>query len=109
MRDALAQMLTNVLSNTVDMGITVLLLLYGGLAVLHHEHLTIGDLITFQLYWSQINSSYRSVTQTFAQFTRAGGAASRVIQLLDSLPDIDVQAGIPVKIIFLKKIVFVCL
>ena len=95
-RDALARMVTDILSNTVDQSISVLLLLYGGWAVLQNDGLTIGDLITFQLYWSQINGAYRSLTSLFSQFTRAGGAASRVMHLLDSLPDIDVHAGTPI-------------
>ncbi len=34
--------------------------------------LSIGSLITFQLYWNLINSSYEVLTQTAASFTKAG-------------------------------------
>jgi ABC-type multidrug transport system fused ATPase/permease subunit len=92
-KDAFAGMLTSFLSNTIDMGITILLLVYGGLEAMSGNGLTVGQLITFQLYWNQINSSYNSLTQVFSSFTQAGGAAQRVVSLLDSLPDIDVHSG----------------
>ena len=46
---------------------------YGGLLVMQHSNvLSIGSLITFQLYWIAINFSYESLTKTAAAFTKAG-------------------------------------
>jgi ABC-type multidrug transport system fused ATPase/permease subunit len=96
-KDAFAGMLTSLMSNVIDMGVTVLLLVYGGLEAMNGTSgLTVGMLITFQLYWDQITSSYQSLTNVFTSFTQAGGAAQRVISLLDSLPDIDVHAGVTI-------------
>jgi ABC-type multidrug transport system fused ATPase/permease subunit len=100
-KDAFAGMLTNVLGNVIDNGVSVLLLAYGSTIVLNSadpntnsgDTLTIGALITFQLYWNMINNAYNTITSVFTSFTQAGGAAQRVISLLDSLPDIDVHAG----------------
>jgi ATP-binding cassette subfamily B protein len=58
-------------------------------------HLQVGDLITFQLYWSMINTSFQSLIDTMNQFTRAAGAAQRVFDLMDTLPDIDPSGGKP--------------
>ena len=43
-----------------------------------------------------INSAYQSLTGVVASLTRAGGAATRVITLLESLPDIDPTLGLDV-------------
>lgn len=40
-----------------------------------------------------INSSYQSLTGVVSSFTRAGGAAQRVMSLLDNMPDIDPNVG----------------
>lgn len=67
---------------------------YGGNLALEHqakgiEHgLTAGRLVTFQLYWGMFNSSFKSLQNTVASFTRAAGSALRVLSLVDSVPDI---------------------
>lgn len=48
-------------------------------------HLSIGKLITFQLYWNQIQSGYQTVMQVLMSLTRAAGAAQRVLSLVDAL------------------------
>ncbi len=40
-----------------------------------------------------INSSYQVLTNVVSSFTRAGGAAQRVMSLMDNLPDIDPFVG----------------
>ena len=57
---------------------------------------TLGKLITFQLYWGMINNAYQALNGVISSLTRAGGAATRVISLLESLPDIDPSLGIDV-------------
>ena len=58
--------------------------------------LSVGQLITFQLYWNLINTSYQNLAGVASSFTRAGGAAQRVMTLLDNLPDIDPYKGEPI-------------
>ena len=65
-------------------------------AIDHPDRLSVGKLITFQLYWGMINGAYQSLTGVVASLTRAGGAATRVITLLESLPDIDPTLGLDV-------------
>uniref|UniRef100_A0A6B2L9R1 ABC transporter domain-containing protein n=1 Tax=Arcella intermedia TaxID=1963864 RepID=A0A6B2L9R1_9EUKA len=50
-------------------------------------------MITFQLYWNMLRSSYGSLVENITSFTKAGGAAQRVIALLDNLPDINPDEG----------------
>lgn len=57
---------------------------YGGVLVMD-GHLSIGKLITFQLYWNQIQSGYQTVMQVLMSLTRAAGAAQRVLSLVDAL------------------------
>jgi ABC-type bacteriocin/lantibiotic exporter with double-glycine peptidase domain len=41
-----------------------------------------------------LTGAYQSLTGVLSSLTQAGGAATRVIQLLESLPDIDPKAGV---------------
>ena len=43
-----------------------------------------------------INNAYQALNGVISSLTRAGGAATRVISLLESLPDIDPSLGIDV-------------
>ena len=44
-----------------------------------------------------INNAYQSLNNVLNQFTRAAGAAERVLSLLDMQPDIDPEGGVPVE------------
>lgn len=46
------------------------------------DGLTIGKLITFQLYWNMISNSYRQLNSVLVQFTVARGAAQRVFEMM---------------------------
>tara|TARA_B110001452_G_scaffold192693_1_gene162693 strand:+ start:200 stop:1837 length:1638 start_codon:yes stop_codon:yes gene_type:complete len=98
-RDATIGALTTSFNNYLDLGAGVLLLWYGGsIAMSPHgsDVLTVGSLIKYQLYWNMINSSYQSLNNVLNQFTRAAGAAERVLSLIDMAPDIDPTGGAPV-------------
>jgi ABC-type multidrug transport system fused ATPase/permease subunit len=84
------------LTNYLDLATSVLLLWYGGGVAMgdHAGSLTVGKLITFQLYWGMMNASYTSLIFVLNSFTRASGAAQRVLTLMDSLPDIDLTQGL---------------
>eukprot|EP01126_Amoeba_proteus_P067526 TRINITY_DN9992_c0_g1_i5.p1 TRINITY_DN9992_c0_g1~~TRINITY_DN9992_c0_g1_i5.p1 ORF type:complete len:356 (+),score=97.10 TRINITY_DN9992_c0_g1_i5:243-1310(+) len=76
------------------MSISVLLLWYGGTVVFDEpDILSVGKLITFELYWNKMNASYQQITSIWNSFTRAGGAAQRVMALLELVPDIDTGNG----------------
>lgn len=82
------------INSYLDLGAGVLILWYGGnLAMGSNQGLTPGQLITFQLYWNMINSAYKGLIDILTNFTRSAGAASRIFALMDSLPDIDLDAG----------------
>ena len=99
-RDATIGALTASFNNYLDLGAGVLLLWYGGSIAMSPEGagvLTVGSLIKYQLYWNMINNAYQSLNNVLNQFTRAAGAAERVLSLLDMEPDIDPTAGLPVE------------
>ena len=63
-RDSLGFGLTSALTGYLDLGAGVLILWYGGILVLDGEgNMSIGKLITFQLYWNMMNSSFISLGQ----------------------------------------------
>ena len=41
--------------------------------------LSAGELVTYQLYFNKIQSSYNQLVNLLSSFTRAGGAAQRVL------------------------------
>jgi ABC-type multidrug transport system fused ATPase/permease subunit len=95
-RDALANSGTIFLSNLIDYGASTLILLYGGLLVMSKDQnkaISIGMLYAYLRFWDMIQTSYQSLQGVMNSFTKAAGAAQRVLSLMDSLPDIDPNAG----------------
>eukprot|EP00457_Paulinella_chromatophora_P000902 gb/GEZN01000903.1/.p1 GENE.gb/GEZN01000903.1/~~gb/GEZN01000903.1/.p1 ORF type:complete len:968 (-),score=167.68 gb/GEZN01000903.1/:572-3475(-) len=92
-RDAWTSSLTFLLTAWLDLGATVLILWYGGILVIDQGTLDIGRLMAFQLYWNMMNGAYQSLAGSLQDFTRAAGAAHRVMILLDNRPDIDPEHG----------------
>eukprot|EP00953_Heterococcus_sp_UTEX-ZZ885_P026057 14117-Heterococcus_DN1.PRE.1 len=83
-KDAVAGAGAYTINNYLDLSASVLILFYGGHLVMEHdERLTAGKLISYQLYWNLINSSYQQLVNIVTSFTRAAGAAQRVFSLLD--------------------------
>lgn len=91
-RDAFAYAGAVAVNDWLDLGASVLILWYGGVLVMN-DRLSAGKLITFQLYWNQIQGAYQSIMSVLMSLTRAAGAAQRVLSLVDALPDIDRNAG----------------
>uniref|UniRef100_A0A6B2L0F6 ABC transmembrane type-1 domain-containing protein n=1 Tax=Arcella intermedia TaxID=1963864 RepID=A0A6B2L0F6_9EUKA len=97
-KDAWAGAGTYAFTEYMELSISVLLLWYGGsVAMEDNKVLTIGKLITFQLYWNMLRNSYSTLVENVNAFTKAGGAAQRVMSLLDNLPDINPDEGEQVK------------
>jgi len=94
-KDAWAGAGTYAFTEYIELSISVLLLWYGGsVAMVDESVLTVGKLITFQLYWNMLRNSYSTLVENVNSFTKAGGAAQRVMSLLDNLPDINPDFGI---------------
>merc|ERR1719215_437491 len=55
--------------------------------------MTVGNLITFQLYWNMMNSAFISLSNVFNDLIRASSAAERVFSIMDARPDVDPDAG----------------
>eukprot|EP00667_Euglena_gracilis_P002229 EG_transcript_2227 len=93
LKDAAAGAGTYAFTNYVDLGAGVLVLWYGGRIVMTKDGLTAGNLITFQLYWNMLNDAWKGLNDIINAFTRAAGAAQRVLSLMDLKPDIDPDGG----------------
>ena len=75
-RDALGFGLTSALTGYLDLGTGVLILWVGGRIVLRGDgSLTIGELVTFQLYWTTMNAAYQALQGLVTSFTRSAAAA----------------------------------
>ncbi|CAB1110551.1 ABC [Ectocarpus sp. CCAP 1310/34] len=95
-KDSFGSAGTNAMSSYLDLGAGALILWYGGsLAMEDDRRMTAGRLITYQLYWNMINNSWQALLGVISSLTRAAGAAQRVFSLMDSLPDIDIDSGLP--------------
>ena len=104
-KDAIAGAVTTAINRYLDLGAGVLVLWYGGsMAISGQDGVSVGALITFQLYWSRINNAFKGLNGLLNSFTQAAGAAQRVLSLIDHEPDIDSQAGSMLKPNFKPKI-----
>lgn len=69
----------------MPMIITVLVLWYGGMLVLHGM-LNPGALVSFMLYQQQLTSCFSAIGDVFTAITTALGAAEKVLELIDTKP-----------------------
>lgn len=88
----------NAFTSYLNLGTAVLVLWYGGELVCESkgELMSIGKLITFQLYWNMMNNAFISLTNVFNDLIRSSSAAERVFSLIDARPEVDPDAGEPV-------------
>lgn len=91
-KDAWGNGVTSALTGYLDLGSGVLILYFGGLLVYRGE-MTVGDLVTYQLFWNMMNNAYQSLQGLVTSFTRSAAGAEKVFSLWDSDPDIDPQKG----------------
>jgi len=82
-------------SQYLNLGTAVLILWYGGLLVCdtHGQAMSIGKLITFQLYWNMMNGAFISLGNVFNDLIRSSSAAERVFSLIDARPEVDPDKG----------------
>ena len=106
LRDARAGGGTFLVNYLLDYGAGVLILWFGGLIAMQHagdgaggggifsgDSLTPGRLVTYQLYFSQIQNAYNNLISMMTSFTRASGSGERILELLARAPAIDPDAG----------------
>jgi ABC-type multidrug transport system fused ATPase/permease subunit len=91
-KDAWGNGLTTALTQYLDLGTGVLILWFGGVLCIRGE-MSLGELISFQLYWSLMNNAYQSLQGLITSFTRSAAGAEKVFSLWDSAPDIDPNLG----------------
>uniref|UniRef100_A0A0G4ICQ3 Uncharacterized protein n=1 Tax=Chromera velia CCMP2878 TaxID=1169474 RepID=A0A0G4ICQ3_9ALVE len=94
MVDAYAGAGTFTLTRILDFATGVFILWYGGQVVLgwsgqESGDLSLGKLITFQLYWNMMNSAYQALNGVLNSLVRAAAAAQRVFALMECKPDIE--------------------
>jgi len=98
LKDAWASAGVSAATQYLDFAATVLILWYGGLAVLDtgsasKGELSIGQLITFNLYWSMLNTAITNLNGVLNTLIRAASAAQRVFEIIDLQPDIPLDEG----------------
>jgi len=91
-KDAWGNGLTSALTGYLDLGTGILILYFGGLLVYRGE-MSVGDLVTYQLFWNMMNNAYQSLQGLVTSFTRSAAGAEKVFSLWDSDPDIDPKKG----------------
>ena len=60
---------------------------------MYHGEMSVGDLVTYQLFWNMMNNAYQSLQGLVTSFTRSAAGAEKVFSLWDSQPDIDPTKG----------------
>jgi ABC-type multidrug transport system fused ATPase/permease subunit len=95
LRDAVAFSGTFLATNLMDLGSSAVLLGFGGYMIMTEpDELTVGQLVTFQLYSGMMNSAYQGLNGVLNQFTKSAGAAERVLTMLEVEPHIVPDKGI---------------
>ncbi|CAK0828365.1 unnamed protein product, partial [Prorocentrum cordatum] len=99
--DAIMSAGVNAITGYLSFAATILILWYGGHAVLSGgdsgendgETLTVGKLITFNLYWDMMNQAIQGLNGVMNQVIRGVSAGQRVFEILDLEPDIPLDVG----------------
>jgi ATP-binding cassette subfamily B protein len=91
-KDAWGNGVTSALTNYLDLGAGVLILYYGGLLVYRGE-MSVGDLVTYQLFWNMMNNAYQGLQGLITSFTRSAAGAEKIFSMWDSHPDINPEYG----------------
>jgi len=91
-KDAWGNGLTSALTGYLDLGSGVMILYFGGLLVYKGE-MSVGELVTFQLFWNMMNNAYQNLQGLVTSFTRSAAGAEKIFSLWESDPDIDPKQG----------------
>ena len=79
-KDAWGNGVTSALTGYLDLGTGVLILYFGGLLV-YEGQMTVGELVTFQLFWNMMNNAYQNLQGLITVFTRSAAGAEKVFSL----------------------------
>jgi len=93
-KDAFASAGVSAISGYVNFAAGILVYWYGGNSVLSSDepgHLTIGNLITFNMYWNMLNTSIQAVNSMLNTLVVAASSAKRVFEVMDLEPDIQMD------------------
>merc|ERR1712070_576007 len=73
----------------------VFVLWYGGGVIISgdNSHFSLGQLITFQLYWNMMKNSFNALNNVLSQLLRAVASSQRILDLLDLNPTIETGRG----------------
>ncbi|CAK8985298.1 ABC transporter B family member 4 (ABC transporter ABCB.4) (AtABCB4) (Multidrug resistance protein 4) (P-glycoprotein 4) [Durusdinium trenchii] len=101
MKDSYASAGVTAITQYVDFAATILILWYGGYAVLGYGQTDlqtlgtngIGNLITFNLYWNMLNTATTNLNGMLNTLVKAASAAQRVFEIIDLEPDIPADQG----------------
>jgi len=96
MKDAYASAGVSAATRYLDFAATILILWYGGHEVIDQGDLaeiSVGQLITFNLYWNMLNNSIQALNGMLNTLVRAASAAQRVFEIIDLEPDIPLDVG----------------
>jgi ABC-type multidrug transport system fused ATPase/permease subunit len=71
---------------------SVAILLYGGMLVIN-SHLTLGELVAFTTYMAQLVSPVRYLGMILPAIAMASASATRVFEILDTVPSVSEKPG----------------
>lgn len=85
----------NAFTTYLNMGTGLLIMWYGGELVCdsNGKYMSIGMLVTFQLYWTMMNNAFIALGNVFNDLIRSSSAAERVCSLIDAKPEVDPDDG----------------
>jgi len=95
MKDNLTRICNSTFTSYLDLGVGVFVLWYGGGIIIEGDqhHFSLGQLITFQLYWNMMKNAFNGLNDVLASLMRATSASQRVLDLLDLAPTIETGEG----------------
>jgi ABC-type multidrug transport system fused ATPase/permease subunit len=94
-KEIIASTVSGTLAQWIELGTTVLIMYYGGsLALEDVPMLTLGELVSFTLYWNMMRSAFEIVWSMIGNLGQGAGPAGRVFSIIDNAPKIDPEAGI---------------
>jgi ATP-binding cassette subfamily B protein len=97
-RNAFAEAGVASFSSALNLGTAVLVLWYGGQLVRQgRDGLTVGGLVSFQLYWTMMNGAFLELGEVFSGLVKCTSAAERVFSLLEATPVSGAEVGSPLE------------
>eukprot|EP00931_Biecheleriopsis_adriatica_P056331 TRINITY_DN33380_c0_g1_i1.p1 TRINITY_DN33380_c0_g1~~TRINITY_DN33380_c0_g1_i1.p1 ORF type:complete len:946 (-),score=170.96 TRINITY_DN33380_c0_g1_i1:25-2778(-) len=99
MKDNIIRICNSTFTNYLDLSVGVFVLWYGGGVIIEgdQQHLSLGQLITFQLYWNMMKNAFNGLNDVLSSLMRATSASQRVLDLLDLQPSIETGGGVAIE------------